>query len=81
MTITIESVNAKELEQLLSVLKSMNLSGVQVKSHAPRREKPTIIVGDKSIDPMALFGIWKEGPRSLEEIRNAAWKRTPSFSP
>ena len=28
-----------------------------------------ITKGDKSIDPTALFGIWKDNPRTLEQIR------------
>ena len=34
---------------------------------------PAITKGDKSVDPTALFGIWKDNPRTLEEIRKDAW--------
>lgn len=37
--------------------------------------KPIITKGDKSIDPKALFGIWVDDPRNIEEIRKKAWRR------
>lgn len=37
--------------------------------------KPQITYGDKDIDPSSLFGIWKENPRKLENIRKKAWQR------
>ncbi len=37
--------------------------------------KSSITQGDKSIDPKPLFGIWKDNPRSLEEIRKKNWTR------
>ncbi len=36
--------------------------------------RPQITYGDKDIDPCALFGIWKEKPRNLEDIRKKAWQ-------
>ncbi len=40
-----------------------------------QRPQPFITKGDKSIDPKSLFGIWKNNPRSLQEIRQKAWER------
>ena len=37
--------------------------------------QPQITKGDKSIDPSGLFGIWKDTPRNLEDIRKKAWQR------
>jgi hypothetical protein len=37
--------------------------------------KLCITKGDKSIDPKPLFGIWKDNPRNLEEIRKKDWTR------
>ena len=38
-------------------------------------EPPLLWRGDKSVDPTELFGIWREEPRSLEEIRRGVWDR------
>lgn len=35
---------------------------------------PFITRGDKSLDPDGLRGIWKNNPRTLEEIRKASWR-------
>ena len=32
-----------------------------------------ITKGDKSVDPRALEGIWKDNPRTLEEIRKSVF--------
>lgn len=37
--------------------------------------KMNMTPGDKSIDPNELFGIWADDPRSVEDIRKAAWER------
>jgi hypothetical protein len=41
----------------------------------PESKEPNIDKGDKSINPRGLFGIWKNHPRSLEDIRKTAWQR------
>ena len=38
-------------------------------------QAPTILKGNKNIDPTALFGIWRNSPRTIEEIREKAWNR------
>jgi len=48
--------------------------------HKPKTEKemqcsPKIIQGDKTIDPMDLFGLWKDHPKQLSDIRKQAWQR------
>jgi len=40
---------------------------------------PTMVKGDKRIDPDSLFGIWANKPRSLENIRKEAWQRNQSI--
>jgi len=35
----------------------------------------TITKGNKKLDPTALFGIWENKPRNIEEIRGKDWKR------
>lgn len=74
MTVTIETSGTDELEQLLEMLKTLNVNVVSIKP-APAKQLPIITRGDKKINPKDLFGIWKSKPRSLELIRTAAWKR------
>ncbi len=73
MTITIEVADSREAAQVLQLLKSLNISSVLVQEVAPRRG-PTITPIDYSIDPRALFGIWKDQPRTIEQVRKG-WKR------
>ncbi|MEZ4777619.1 MAG: hypothetical protein R3D00_30875 [Bacteroidia bacterium] len=75
MTITIETFDIQELEQLLQVLKSLNIKNVNIKEGAKKRQ-PAITKGDKKLDPRELFGIWRDNPRTLEQIRSTAWKRS-----
>lgn len=71
MKITIEPTSTAELERLITMLQSMEVANFEV-TNIP---KPSITKGDKSIDPTALFGIWKDAPRQLENIRARAWQR------
>ncbi len=74
MIITIETSGIQEVEQLLQVLKSLNIKAVKVEASSPATQ-PTITKGDKKLDPKQLFGIWKDNPRSIEQIRSVAWMR------
>ena len=74
MTVTIETSDIQEVEQLLQVLKSLNIKTIKVQS-SPVALRPTITKGDKKLDPRRLFGIWKENPRTIEQIRSTAWER------
>lgn len=74
MTITIETSGIQEIEQLLQVLKSLDIKNVNIKEVSPKRQ-PIITKGDKKLDPRALFGIWQGNPRTLEQVRSEAWKR------
>jgi len=74
MKLTIEIEEPEELEKLITWLHENNLlSQVSVKS----TYQPSITRGDKTLDPNGLLGIWKDNPRTLEEIHQAAWERTP----
>ena len=75
MTVTIETLDFQETEQLLLLLKSLNINNVRVNS-SEKEIKSSITRGDKTINPQALFGIWKNKPRTIEDIRSTAWKRT-----
>lgn len=74
MTITIETSGIQEIEQLLKVLKSLNIKNINIKEVSPKRQ-PVITKGDKRLDPRGLFGIWQGNPRTLEQVRSEAWKR------
>lgn len=74
MTITIEISGIQEVEQLLQVLKSLNIKNISIKEVSPKRQ-PVITKGDKKLDPRDLFGIWQGNPRTLEQVRSEAWKR------
>ncbi len=39
------------------------------------KRQPTITKGDKTLNPTELFGLWKEQPRNLADIRKKAWQR------
>jgi hypothetical protein len=73
MKITIEIDDQHKLERLMEWLRENKfLDEITVKSEN-LDYKPTITKGDKSIDPRALEGIWKDNPRPVEEIRRDAW--------
>lgn len=74
MTITIETSGIQEIEQLLQLLQSLNIKNISIKDASPKRH-PIITKGDKKLDPRALFGIWQGKPRTIEQVRSAAWKR------
>lgn len=74
MTITIETSGIEEVEQLLKILKSLNIKNINIKEELPKRQ-PIITKGDKKLDPRELFGIWQGAPRTIEQVRSAAWKR------
>jgi hypothetical protein len=74
MNITIEISTMQEMKQLLQMLKSLNITNISIKE-MPSEHQPTITKGDKTLDPQALFGIWLDQPRTLEQVRTEAWKR------
>jgi hypothetical protein len=74
MTITIETSGTQEIEQLLQVLKSLNIKSISIKE-VPQKREPSITKGDKEINPRELFGIWQGSPRTLEQVRSSAWRR------
>ena len=74
MTVTIEASGIQEIEQLLQVLKSLNIKTIKLQS-SPIPPRPSITRGDTTLDPRQLFGIWKNNPRTIKQIRSTAWKR------
>lgn len=58
MIITIETSGIQEVEQLLQVLKSLNIKNVSING-IPLKQQPVITQGNKRLDTRALFGIWQ----------------------
>ncbi len=71
MTVTFEVSNSDEIEQLFSYFKIAKIDNVQVVADL----KPKIQKGNKDLDPKGLFGIWRDNPKNIEDIRNDAWQR------
>jgi hypothetical protein len=75
MRITIETTSIQEIEVLLKLLHELNLQGVRIIEQPDLPSGSSVSRGDKSIDPRELFGIWKDNPRDLDEIRSGSWSR------
>lgn len=74
MRVTLEIADFDEMEKLLSLFQTMKLENIKIIS--PKNEiKSNILKGNKTINPKELFGIWKDTPRNIEEIRTKAWDR------
>lgn len=58
----------QKIEEIVDLMKNLYLS-------AENKPQPSITKGDKSIDPNGLFGLWKDQPRNLTDIRKQAWQR------
>ena len=74
MTVTIETSEIQEVEQLLRLLKTLNIKNIKIQP-SPSVLQPSITLGNKKLDPKQLFGIWKDNPRTIEQVRSTAWKR------
>lgn len=74
MRVTLEISDFDEMKKLLSLFQSMKLENIKIIS-PQNNAKPNILKGNKSINPKELFGIWKETPRNIEEIRAKSWNR------
>ena len=73
MRITIEIDSNIELGKLSALFKTFKINTVKI-IFSDDTAVP-VMKGDKKINPAGLFGIWANEPRSLEQIRNDAWKR------
>ena len=69
MRITIETTSIQEIEVLLKLLHELNLQGVRIIEQPDAPAGSPVSRGDKSINPEELFGIWKDNPRNIDEIR------------
>jgi len=75
MKVTIEIDSKNEMDKLSALFETFKINTVKVIS-SDNTSVP-LIKGDKKLDPKTLFGIWANKPRSLENIRKAAWQRKP----
>lgn len=75
MTVTIQASGLQEMEQLLHLIKSLNIKDLKIDFSSKKEIEPTITKGDKTINPTELFGIWKESPKTIEDLRSNNWKR------
>ena len=74
MKITIEVTDKNELDKVLSALQTLASENVKISTSGYTDPLP-ITKGDKTVDPSALFGIWKDAPRKLIQIRKEGWDR------
>jgi hypothetical protein len=72
--ITIEVTNENELNKLLAALHTLPLENLEMNISGSANTLP-ITKGDKTVDPSALFGVWKDAPRNLAQIRKEGWDR------
>jgi len=75
MRIIIETENMGEIEQLVKLLKQLRIDSFSVEGLNEEVQAPVITKGDKDIDPSDLLGLWKENPRTVEDLRKDAWNR------
>lgn len=70
--IIIQTNSQEEMEQIIQLLADLNAGSLKITATSA---DSSITPGDKSIDPSELFGMWKDKPRTLEQIRKEGWKR------
>ncbi|RDC57254.1 hypothetical protein DU508_08750 [Pedobacter chinensis] len=74
MKVTLEISDFDEMEKLLSLFQIMKLDNIKIISLQNNSEL-NISKGNKELNPKELFGIWKDAPKSIEEIRIKSWDR------
>jgi hypothetical protein len=77
MKLTIETVNKDEIELILRLFKKFDFEKITLDETIPN--DILLVHGDKSENPGELFGIWKDNPRTIEQIRNMGWSRNWDF--
>ena len=76
MKVTVEVTSQSELEKIIRFFQTLNLDSIRIVTDsltpAPKKNnKKTmrLIKGDKTLDPSDLFGLWKDNPKTIEDIR------------
>ena len=65
----------KSFHFLMELLRNLSFN-IRVKKEPAKkvlRQSMPVTWGDASIDASDLFGIWKDNPKTLEEIRKESW--------
>ena len=74
----IEVNSSKNVEYLSELLKKFDfITSIKKQKPIKKTNKNDMPIewSKSNADIMALAGIWKNNPRSIEEIREKAWKR------
>ena len=78
MKITIEIDDLEQVKAVIALLTSLDIEHINVldsTTTSPNLSSDEITHGDETEDPTELFGIWKNTPKTIGEIRRDAWKR------
>lgn len=80
-TDTLKQIEKNDTNDLKSLYKLFFLTNEAQVLHnvLDTKNKFQISKGNKKLSPTALFGIWEQKPRSLEELRNNNWNRNMSL--
>ena len=86
MKVTVEVTSQSELEKIIRFFQTLNLDNIRIVTDSlkptPKKNNKNamrLTKGDKTLDPSDLFGLWKDNPKTLEDIRQKAWKRTENL--
>ena len=74
----VEVKNSKNMEFLLELLKKFDfINRIEKETPKKKSRKKNIPIewAKNDADIMSLAGIWKNKPRTIEEIKEKAWKR------
>ena len=74
----VEVKSSKNIEFLLELLKKFDfISHIEKEKPKKKTRKKNMPIewAKNNADIMSLAGIWKNKPRTIEEIREKAWKR------
>ena len=76
--LTIELKSNQDMEFLLELLRKFDfINSIKRENPMEKNKQGNLPIEwcKKNADIMALAGIWKNEPRTIEEIREKAWKR------
>ncbi len=86
MKLTVKVTSQSELEKIILFFQTLNLDSIRVviDSLTPTPKKNNkktmrLTKGDKTLDPSDLFGMWKDNPKTIVNIRQKAWERTENL--
>lgn len=71
----LEELFSTKTHELADLIADIPLEISSTQQNTQPGDLPKITKGDKTIDPTVLFGIWKETPKDISDIRMQAWQR------